>query len=270
MSLIEKLEARLAPFRDELFNHRIYGEIDRLEALQQFMEQHVFAVWDFMSLLKVLQRRICCVEVPWLPPVDPQACRFINEIVLAEESDGDSKVGFASHFDIYHRSMKQCGANTAAIDSFICELSRGVPVRTALALPSIPKAARHFVEHTFSVIDSGNLCAIASAFTYGREDLLPDVFQRIVDKLDVEAGGHLTDFKYYLERHIGLDGDEHGPMATRLVQSLCGSDESNWKLAEDTAVNCLIARRKFWDGIYDQGNADEDEYNDFEHSGQSQ
>jgi hypothetical protein len=254
LTLIEKLEEGLATFRNELVNHRIYGEIDRPEALRQFMEQHVFAVWDFMSLLKVLQRRICCVEVPWMPPVDAKACRFINEIVLAEESDGDSQVGFASHFDIYRRSMKQCGANTTAIDSFIGELRRGVPVRTALELPIIPKASRLFVEHTFTVIESGNLCGIASAFTYGREDLLPDVFQRIVDKLNVEAGGQLEDFKYYLERHIGLDGDEHGPMARRLVQSLCGSDESNWKVAEDTAVNCLIARRKFWDGICDSVN----------------
>ena len=120
--------------------------MDRLEALQQFMEHHVFAVWDFMALLKVLQRRICCVEVLWLPPVDAQACRFINEIVLAEESDGDNQVGFASHFDIYHRSMKQCGANTAAIDSLIGELRQGVPLRTALELPIIPHAARLFVE----------------------------------------------------------------------------------------------------------------------------
>lgn len=254
LTAIEKLEKRLAPCRHELINHRVYGEIDRLEALQLFMEQHVFAVWDFMSLLKALQRRICCVDVPWLPPVDAQACRLINAIVLAEESDEDCPVGFASHFDIYYRSMKQCGANTAAIDSFIGELRRGVPVRIALASPTIPAAARLFVEHTFNVIDSGNLCAIASAFTYGREDLLPDVFQRIVDKLNIEAGGQLADFKYYLERHIGLDGDEHGPMARRLVQSLCGSDESSWKVAEDTAVDCLTARRRFWDGIYDSIN----------------
>jgi len=251
LTSIEKIEKRLSPFRDELVHHRIYGEMDRLEALQLFMEQHVFAVWDFMSLLKVLQRRICCVEVPWLPPVDAQACRFINEIVLAEESDGNSQVGFASHFEIYHRSMKQCGSNTAAIDSFLGELRRGIPVQTALTSPTVPKAARLFVEHTFTVIDSGNLCAIASAFTFGREDLLPDVFQRIVDKLDAEAGGQLADFKYYLERHIGLDGDEHGPMARSLVQSLCGSDESLWQVAEDAAVNCLIARRMLWDGIYE-------------------
>ena len=115
---------------------------------------------------------------------------------------------------------------------------------------AVPDCARRFVRQTFEIIESGNLCAIASAFTSGREDLLPAVFQRIVDKLNVETGGGLEDFKYYLERHIGLDGDEHGPMATRLVQSLCGSDQSLWKVAEETAVNCLIARQKLWDGIF--------------------
>lgn len=249
MTCIEKLEERIAPFRDELINHRLYGEIDCLEALQQFMELHIFAVWDFMSLLKALQRRICCVDVPWLPPVDAQTCRFINEIVLAEESDGDNRGGFASHFDIYHRSMKQCGSNTSSIDSFVSELRKGASVRTALQSPHVPRAAGQFVEHTFTVIESGNLCDIASVFTFGREDLLPDVFQRIVDTLDVEAGGQLASFKYYLERHIGLDGDEHGPMSRRLVESLCGSDESNWKSAEEAAINCLIARKILWDRI---------------------
>ena len=234
-----------------MLNHRIYDEIDRMDALRLFMEHHVFAVWDFMSLLKVLQRRLCCVEVPWLVPAAPQACRFINEIVLAEESDDDGRGGFASHFELYHRSMKQCNANTAGIDEFLNDLRRGVPLPTALTSPTVPSSARHFVQATFTLIDSGNLCAIASAFTDGREDLLPDVFQRIVDRLNVEAGGQLKDFQYYLERHIGLDGDEHGPMATRLVQSLCGSDESLWKVAEETAVNCLIARHKLWDGIYE-------------------
>jgi len=246
---IEKIHLRLAPLREQLVCHRIYEKIDRIDALRLFMERHVFAVWDFMSLLKTLQRKVCCVDVPWIPPVDAQACRFINEIVLAEESDGDSQVGYASHFDLYHRSMVQCGANTAAIDAFVGDLRRGVSVRNALTLPSIPEAARSFVENTFEVIDSGELCGLAAAFTFGREDLLPDVFQRIVDELNAQAGGQLEEFKYYLERHIGLDGDEHGPMATRLVQSLCGDDPTKWQIAEDSAVQCLTARRILWDGI---------------------
>lgn len=237
--------------REALLNHRIYSEIDRMDALRLFMEHHVFAVWDFMSLLKVLQRRLCCVEVPWVAPANPQECRFVNEIVLAEESDDDGRGGFGSHFELYHRAMRQCGANTAPIDGLLNDLQRGVPVQTALASPTVPEAARCFVQQTFKIIGSGNLCAIASAFTYGREDLLPDVFQRIVDTLKVDAGGQLEDFQYYLQRHIGLDGDEHGPMATRLMQSLCGSDESLWKVAEEAALNCLIARQKLWDGIYE-------------------
>lgn len=244
-----QMKERLNPLREALLQHRIYGEIDRLDALRTFMEHHVFAVWDFMSLLKVLQRRLCCVEVPWLAPADPQACRFINEIVLAEESDGDGRGGFASHFELYRHSMRQCGASTAAIDGFLSDLGRGVPLQTALASATVPKPARHFVQQTFKIIDSGNLCAIASAFTYGREDLLPDVFQRIVDRLNVEAGGQLEGFRYYLQRHIGMDGDEHGPLATRLVESLCNSDESRWKVAEEAAVDCLTARLKLWDGI---------------------
>ncbi len=251
MNQLHKIEQRLAPLKDALLVHRIYGEIDRIDALRLFMKHHVFAVWDFMSLLKVLQRQLCCVEVPWLPSSDPQGSRFVNEIVIAEESDEDGRGGFASHFELYHRSMKQCGANTAAIDEFMDELRRGVPVLTALASPAVPEAARRFVEQTFKTIETGNLCSIASAFTFGREDLLPDVFQRIVDELNTQAGGRLKDFKYYLERHIGLDGDEHGPMAVRLLQSLCGADDALWEKAEQAAVDSLLARQELWNGIYD-------------------
>ena len=67
----------------------------------------------------------------------------------------------------------------------------------------------------------------------------------------METSGGLEDFKYYLERHIGLDGEEHGPMANRLLSSLCGSDESRWHAAEQSAVDSLQARRQFWDAIDD-------------------
>lgn len=249
-----RFDDQLKPLREALLNHRIYGEMDRLDVLRLFMEHHVFAVWDFMSLLKELQRRLCCVEVPWVVPSDPRACRFINEIVLAEESDDDGQGGFASHFELYYRAMKQCGANTAGIDGFLGELRRGGSLLTALASPAVPKAAGRFVEHTFKIIESGNLCVMISAFTFGRENLLPDVFQRIVNELNTQAGGQLDGFKYYLERHIGLDGDEHGPMATRLLESICGADMSLWGVAEESAVSCLIARRKLWDEIYEAVN----------------
>jgi len=248
---LEHIQASLAPLKQALLNHPIYQEIDGLEALRVFMEHHVFAVWDFMSLLKALQRRVCCVEIPWLPAADPTGSRLVNEIVVAEESDDDGQGGFVSHFELYHRAMIRCGASTAAIDSFLDELRRGRPVPIALESAGVPSSACRFVRQTFDFIENGNLCAIASAFTFGREDLLPLVFQRIVDELNVDAGGGLEDFKYYLDRHIGLDGEEHGPMANRLLQSLCGTDESRWRLAEQAALDSLEARRKLWDGIFD-------------------
>jgi hypothetical protein len=251
LNRLQKLQQRLTPIKDALVKHRIYGEIDRIDALRLFMEHHVFAVWDFMSLLKVLQRRICCVDVPWLPSADSQGCRFINEIVLAEESDIDARGRYASHFELYHGSMRQCGASTAGIDGFLSDLRQGIGLLTALESPEVPEASRPFVQQTFKIIESGNLCEVAAAFTFGREDLLPDVFQRIVDELNTQAGGRLEDFKYYLERHIGLDGDEHGPMATRLLQSLCGDDDELWEMAEQSAVDCLLARQRLWDGIYE-------------------
>jgi len=248
---LQHIHERLTPQKAALLSHPIYQEIDRLDSLRLFMEHHVFAVWDFMSLLKALQRRLCCVEVPWLPAPDPLGCRFINEIVMAEESDDDGRGGFTSHFELYHRAMIRCGANCNPIDQFLSEIRQGKLVSAALQSSSVPECARRFVRQTFDVIEGGNLCAIASAFTFGREDLLPAVFRRIVDELNVEAGGGLEDFKYYLERHIGLDGEEHGPMANRLLLSLCGSDEARWQIAEQAAVDCLDARQRLWDGICD-------------------
>ena len=150
--------------------------------------------------------------------------------------------------------MTCCGAKPSPLSSTASwtNFATGKSISAALESPRVSgHCARQFVRRTFDYIDGGNLCAIASAFTFGREDLLPAVFQRIVDELNVEAGGGLEDFKYYLERHIGLDGKEHGPMANRLLLALCGSDESLLKVAEQTAVDCLKARLAFWDSICD-------------------
>jgi hypothetical protein len=215
------------------------------------MQHHVFAVWDFMSLLKTLQQRLCYTQVPWLPPVNRQGCRLVNEIVLAEESDEDGEGGYASHFDLYHKAMQRCGADTAVIEQFLDELRAGLSVQQALINAGVPHAVRDFVLQTFKVIDAGDMCAIASTFTFGREDLLPDLFRQIVDKLSVNAAGNLADFKYYLQRHIDLDGEQHGPMAERLIGFLCGNNETKWQVAEDAALRALESRLRLWDSIQD-------------------
>jgi hypothetical protein len=165
---LERLRRRLTPLKDALLGHPVYREVNSLAALRLFMEHHVFAVWDFMSLLKALQARLCCVTVPWLPGPDPQATRFINEIVLAEESDEDAQGGYLSHFGLYLRAMIRCGADTGTIDNFLAELRRGGSVPAALEAVGVPGCVERFVRQTFDVIEGGSLWSLASAFTFGR------------------------------------------------------------------------------------------------------
>jgi hypothetical protein len=248
---IERIHRVIQPQRDALLNHRIYEKIRGIEGLRTFMEHHVFAVWDFMSLLKALQQKFCCVTLPWIPSESPLACRLINEIVLGEESDEDGEDGFASHFKLYLGSMRECGADTTRIDSFINELCAGNTLREILASSKYGEPVGRFVSETFDIIDSGDSCAIASAFTFGREDLLPDLFRKIVEGIHGESEGKLDQFRYYLDRHIDLDDDKHGPMAEKLVEHLCGADSAKWKTVETTAVRALKSRLELWDSVAD-------------------
>ncbi len=245
------IRCRIAPLRQSLLEHPLYEDLEQPAALRTFMQYHVFAVWDFMSLLKALQRRLCSVAVPWLPGESPTGGRLVNEIVLAEESDSDGHGAFASHFELYLRAMRQFGADTANIDRLVARLRTGEPLATALVHAEIAEPIRSFVGHTFAVIDSGDLCSIAATFTFRREDLLPDVFQRIVDRLGLQHAGSLDDFQFYLRRHIELDGEEHGAMAAQLVGGLCGTDAAKWQAAESAALSSLEARLRLWDAIHD-------------------
>jgi hypothetical protein len=249
MIALERLRQRLSPVKTQLLNHPVYAQIDSISALRIFMEHHVFAVWDFMSLLKALQQRLTCVSVPWLPVPDTSCARLINEIVTAEESDEDGSGGYISHFEMYLRAMKQSHADTSRIERLLQRLRQGQTIEAGLLGIEAQPSVNQFVRHTFDVIHSGKDHLIAAAFTFGREDLLPGVFQRVVDELNVEAGGGLDLFRYYLIRHIGLDGDEHGPMAQRLVAMLCGEDERKWQEAEDVAAKCLESRLELWNGM---------------------
>lgn len=246
---IERLEDELIPLRETLLRHPIYERIEGLEQIRSFMQAHVFAVWDFMSLLKAMQRRFCGSTIPWTPPGNPLAARLINEIVLGEESDQTQQGDYGSHFDLYHAAMIDCGADTSRIDAFLDYVREGLPINSALASVAAPEHVQQFVQQTFRTLASGDDCAIASAFLYGREDLLPDVFEQIVHRLNEQSNGELTGFIYYLERHIELDADQHGPLAARLLNELCGVDGRRWESARTAAIAALEARKAMWDGM---------------------
>lgn len=246
---IGQIEAALAEHREVLLRHPVYDRIGDPHDMRRFMEHHVFAVWDFMSLLKALQRSLTCVDVPWVPNDNPLGRRLINEIVLAEESDEDGRGGYLSHFELYLEAMRHMGASGVYIERFLTQIRQGQDVTTALHAVDLPRSITRFVQNTFDLIATGNLAAIASGFTFGREDLLPAVFQKLVDGINQQTNGAASTFVYYLERHIELDGDSHGPMAHRLLSHLCGEDLAEWEAAQQAAIRSLEARRLLWDGM---------------------
>ena len=204
-----------------------------------------------MSLLKALQRGLTCVDVPWRPSPTPESRRLINEIVFGEESDlyeGEP----ISHFELYLRAMQQCGASTQPIQDVLFQLAQGEGIENVLGRIRIPEAARTFVRSTFAFIETGQLHIIAAAFTFGREDLIPDMFKAFIRDQDAQLSGRLSILRWYLDRHIEVDGEDHGPMALRMVADLCGSDDRKWRDAETAATQAIEARLALWDGILSQ------------------
>ena len=246
---LQDLERQLVPAREKLLRHPIYAAVDSEARLRVFLEHHVFAVWDFMSLLKTLQRHLTCVSVPWLPTADVAARRLMNEIVLAEESDDDGRGGHQSHFEIYLAAMDDAGADVGPIRRLCNSIARGVPIGDALSDPTIPAAAHTFVGRTFEIIRQGHPVEVAAAFTYGREDVIPDMFRRFVSTLSTTAPARFERLCYYLERHIELDGAAHGPNARQLISVLCGDDPSLWAAARNGAGQAIQDRICFWDGV---------------------
>ena len=237
---IEYINKQIYKYRKEVVNHALYNHLNTIEDIQKLMEIHVYAVWDFMSLLKGLQLELTCVTLPWRPVGNTKIRRLINSIVLEEESDVDSSGNPSSHYEMYLDAMKECGANTNEINTFVNSVSD-------LTLPKVNTAIDAFLSTTFDILNSGKAHKIAAAFTFGREDLIPDMFTSIINDLSKEH--KLDKFIYYLERHIELDGGDHGPLALELISDLCGDDNQKWKEVEETAVTCLVARKNLWDAI---------------------
>jgi hypothetical protein len=235
---IQHINTQISEYKKAVVNHPLYIQLNTIEDVQKLMEIHVYAVWDFMSLLKGLQIELTCTTLPWKPVGDTKIRRLINSIVLEEESDVDSAGNPSSHYEMYLDAMKECGANTYEIDKFINNVSD-------VNLPKVNTAIDSFLATTFDILNSGEAHKIAAAFTFGREDLIPDMFTAIVNDLSKE--NKLDKFVYYLERHIELDGGEHGPLALELISNLCGEDKQKWKEVEETAIACLVARKELWD-----------------------
>lgn len=252
MTPLDTLRQRLEPLRAQLVAHPLYSHIRSLNDLQVFMQHHVFAVWDFMSLLKSLQQQLTCTDVPWLPKGNASTRYLINEIVTGEESDTDQQGRRMSHFELYLEAMQQSGADTSAIHTLIGLLQQGMPVAEALQQCPLPDSVRSFVRNTFSVIGTGKASVQAAVFTFGREDLIPGMFLSFVRELGSQQPDKISIFQYYLERHIEVDGDHHSHLACQMTAELCGDDPAKWEEAALACEEAMNARIALWNGIMAQ------------------
>jgi hypothetical protein len=242
---------QLCSLRATLLDHPIYTQVVSVADLRLFMEDHVFAVWDFMSLLKRLQQDLTCVKVPWFPADDDWAARLINDIVIGEETDIGPDGAYVSHLGLYLRAMGDIGANTRQFEKFRSLVSVGAPVDLALRLTDAPRHVQDFVAHTMALANAGSTEEVLAAFFYGREDVIPEMFRRLLDTIygSRHNSDRLRHFIYYIERHIELDGDSHGPMGRELLANLVANSPQAQERAVRAACRSIKARIELWNGL---------------------
>tara|TARA_Y100000389_G_C17468940_1_gene528433 strand:- start:1175 stop:1912 length:738 start_codon:yes stop_codon:yes gene_type:complete len=241
MDNMQQLLAGLETAKADLNQHSIYEDLVSLNSVRSFMKYHVYAVWDFMNLLTALQTMHTTTTVPWQPPSAPKLAYLVNAIKLEEESDCiDGQ--YTSHFQFYRQSMGDLGVDEGPIARFL----EAVTVNYAQALAEAPVPVQAFLRHTYQCIQAGPV-AVAASFAFGRETIIPAMFSRILAQLP-DTGPHER-FKLYLDRHIELDGDEHGALAQDLVAKTCGESQPAWEQATQWALSAIQARIALYSAI---------------------
>ena len=237
----------IADLKQQLEAHPIYAAVDSIDALRCFMEHHIYSVWDFMSLVKFVQGQVAPTGSPWVPPADIDVARFINEMVVAEESDElPNSHHFISHFDMYCLAMEEIGADTSHIRRFV-DTVRNASLETALALDSVPAPSRDFMRYTFATIRADKPHLAAASLAMGREHVIPAMFTALLERAGIsEAQAPM--FHHYLKRHVAIDGEEHGPLSLRLLNGLCHSQQDVDEAIE-TAREAIRVRIALWDGV---------------------
>ena len=238
----------IASTRQRMIEHPVFTAIRDIQDLRIFMETHVFAVWDFMSLVKRLQRDLTCVEVPWLPLRDRHAAQLINQIVLGEETDTDPSGEPVSHLDLYLGAMREVGADAARFELFQTALANGATLAGAFNDAAVAPFIREFTGQTLQIAGRAPLLTVMASFFYGREDVIPRMFSSLLEKWRIGAE-QAPLFVYYLKRHIEVDSDEHGPAAKAILAAATGGDPLRELQVLDAARLSIEARIRLWDRL---------------------
>lgn len=256
MKIISQVNRQLEPLIQRIQHHPLYAQMISIENLQRFMEHHVFAVWDFMCLLKELHRRFVSIRAPWFPPEDSLSAHLIGGILREEESDRTpDQQTHCSHFELYVHAMRSLHADTRPIEHFLKRLKQGDILIHAMESAELSVIIQQFVLTTFSFFDQ-ETHILAAAFVYGREAITPVMFTPLIRQLKQAIAPSqqalLQPFLHYLNRHIELDHDEHFPQALKFLYHLAGEDEKKWRDIALHARLALQARLDFLDGIQEK------------------
>ena len=245
---MNNITQNLEPFKNQLRNHSLYQNIKTVDDLKIFSSAHVYAVWDFMSLLKFLQINLTSLTIPWFPSNNTSTAKLINEIVAGEETDEDQEGNPISHFEMYINSIEEFGFKTDNVFKNINTLKKLESIENDIDKLDIKEYIKEFLKFTFSVLKRGKIHEVASVFTFGREDLIPDMFIPLIEGINSE-NNDLNKLIYYFKRHIEVDGDMHGPMSMEMLSYLCNNDPIKISESASIAEKALLARISLWNGI---------------------
>ena len=235
----------------DLNSHKLFRTSNNFskKELKIFMEYHVYAVWDFMSIVKSLQNHICPSNFPWKPHeyTNNGIAHLINEIVSSEESDLDEDGNYFSHFDLYIMAMNDVGADTKSILKLIKSYDYN-NANNFIDNPDAPKESLEFIENTFSCIESKKLANITAIFSYGRETTIPDMFSKILNKID-DSNSLYSNLRLYINRHIEVDSSRHGPLSKKLFEYTYKNNQETYDEAINYAIKSIDKRIQLWDGV---------------------
>lgn len=230
----------------DLFNHPLYRNIKNDEDIKIYMKHQIWCVWDFMTLVKSIQLAIIPPSIYWTPPKDASLGAYIYEVLLTEETDITYKAeGRASHFETYLESMKYANVDTNPILNFIKGLQNGLSYEDSISNSGITKPAKNFVDTTIKFARSPVHISV-SVFCLSREGIIPGMFSRLLKNLSLSKD--LFIFSWYINRHIALDSDSHGPLSIKLFKTVVDTEEKE-KEALSAALEALKARKYFMDEI---------------------
>ncbi len=238
----------IQPLVIEIHQHSLFAAVNSIQRLRRFAEIHVFVVWDFICLLKALQRQLSSTELLWTPPQNHIGCYLINTLLTEEESDNiDDR--YLSHFELYVQAMQECGADTQPIHHFIAHIRQQANLETALLRSDAPLPAQRFVQDTFNIIKKSNH-HIAASLAFAREHITSGMFSALLHHLNPENPDSLKSFIQYFQRHIELDSHKHSQQSQLLVAELCDQNENKWQEATGAAIFSLQSRLRLLDEIH--------------------